>query len=76
MAARMRVCERLRRVRFYGAERTRYARANTLLTDFAYHWPPRGHACCRGSLNGLALLLRDHGDFAGARNAVRREFLI
>ena len=52
MAARMRVCERLRRVRFYGAERTRYARANTLLTDFAYHWPPRGHACCRGSLDG------------------------
>src|SRR5258707_12019779 len=47
MAARMRVCERLRRVRFYGAERTRYARANTLLTDFAYHWPPRGQPTTR-----------------------------
>src|SRR5258708_18182260 len=58
MAARMRVCERRRRVRFYGAERTRYARANTLLTDFAYHWPPRGQPTTRAveGLGGLLIL--------------------
>jgi len=60
MAARMRVCERLRRVRFYGAERTRYARANTLLTDFAYHWRPRGQPTTRAveGLGGLLIAMR------------------
>jgi len=45
-------------VRFYGAERTRYARAKHVAHDFAYHWPhawPADHACCRG-LGGLLIL--------------------
>jgi hypothetical protein len=45
---------------FIGDERHCYARASALLTDLAYHWPPRGVLIPR-ALRASAILMKGRG---------------